>query len=87
MDRQEYPKSRTSIRIRQHETLDSIKYHTFPGMGGKTLDILVHNSSFQVIFVQKVLSEMPAHTNSFIVLAMASNQILWLVRALACQFD
>jgi hypothetical protein len=64
MDWQKYPKSRTSIRIRQAETLDSIKCHTFPGMGGRTLvpgmggrtlDILLHalNSS---------------HLNSFIVL-------------------
>ena len=41
-----HPKSRTSIRMQQPETLalDSIKCHTFPGLGGKALDILVHDS-------------------------------------------
>jgi len=44
MDWQKYPKSRTSIRIRQPETLDSKACHTFPGMGGRTLEeILLHD--------------------------------------------
>ncbi len=47
MDWHKYPKSRTSIRIRPPETLDSIKCYTFPGLGGKTLDILLHNSTLQ----------------------------------------
>ncbi len=50
------------------------------------MDILVHNSSLQFFCVPKVLIEMPAHTNSFI-LAIVSNLILWLVRARARQFD
>jgi hypothetical protein len=37
------------IRIRQPETLDSIKCHTFPGLGGKTLDILLHDSTLQFL--------------------------------------
>ena len=68
MDCHKYPKSRTSIRIQQPEILDSIKCHTFPGMGGKTLDILLHDSTLQFFFVPKVLIEMPAHTYSFIVI-------------------
>jgi hypothetical protein len=68
MDWQEYPKSRMSIRTLQRETLDSIQFHTFPGIGGRTLeDILLHNSTLQNFFVPKVLIE-PAHLNSFIVL-------------------
>jgi hypothetical protein len=47
MDWHKYPKSRTLIRIRQPETLDSIKCHTFPGLGGKTLDILLHDLTLQ----------------------------------------
>ncbi len=54
-------------------------------MGGRALDILVHNSSLQFFCVPKVSIEMPAHTNSFI-FAMVSNRILWLVRARAHQF-
>ncbi len=68
MDRQKYLKSRLSIRIQQPETLESIKCHTFPGMEGRTLDILLHNSTLQLFLVPKVLFEMPAHPNSFIVL-------------------
>ena len=68
MDWHKYPKSRTSIRLGQPETLDSIKYHTFPGFRGKTLDILWHVSTLQFFFVPKVLIEMPAHINSFIVI-------------------
>ncbi len=64
MDWQKYPKSSTSIRIRQPETLDSIKCHTFPGMGGRILeDILMHDSTLQKTIVPKVLIE-PAHLNS-----------------------
>ncbi len=66
MDWQKYPKSKMSIRIWQHETLDSIKCHTFPGLGSRTLDILLHN--FRIFFVPKVLIEIPAHTNNFIVI-------------------
>ncbi len=79
-----YPKSRTSIRMRQPETLDSIKCHTFPGLGGKALDILVHDSTLQNKIVSKGKGfeiEMPAHTNSFIVIPAR------LVRARAGQFD
>jgi hypothetical protein len=44
------------------ETLDSIKCHAFPGMGGRTLkDILLHD--FKKKIVPKVLIE-PAHLNS-----------------------
>ena len=68
MDWQKYPKSRTLIRIRQPETLDSIKCHTFPVMGGRTLDILLHTLNSSIFFVPKVLIEMPAYTNSFIVI-------------------
>ncbi len=64
---QKYPKSRTSIRIRQPETLDSIKWHTFPCMGGRTLDILLHALNSSKKIVPKDLIE-PAHWNSFIVL-------------------
>jgi hypothetical protein len=65
---QKYTKNRTSIRTQQPKTLDSIIYHTFPGMGGRTLeDILLHDSTLQNFFVLKVLIE-PAHLNSFIVL-------------------
>jgi hypothetical protein len=51
-----YPKSRTSIRMQQPETLalDSIKCHTFPGLGGKALDILVHDSTLQNKIVPRV---------------------------------
>ena len=49
MDWNKYPKSRTLIRIRHPETLDSIKCHTFPGLGGKTLDILLHDSTLQFL--------------------------------------
>jgi hypothetical protein len=69
MDWQKYPKSRTSIRIRQPETLDSIKCHTFPGIGGQTWDILLRNSTLQFFGVPKVLIE-PTHTNSFILCAL-----------------
>jgi hypothetical protein len=62
MDWQKYPRSRTSIRIRQPETVDSIKCHTFSGMGGRTLDILLHDSTLQKEIVLKVLIETPAHT-------------------------
>ena len=65
MDWQKYPKRKKSIRIRQPETLHCIKCPTFPGMRGSTLDILLHDFQF---FFAKVLIEMPAHTNSFIVL-------------------
>jgi hypothetical protein len=65
----------------QPETLDSIKCHTFPGLGGKTLDILLHNSTLQKQCVPKVLIKVPAHTNSFIVIPAQ------LVRALAHQYD
>ncbi len=56
MDWQKYPKSRTSIKIWQPETLDSIKCHTFPGMGGRTLDILLHPLNSSIFFVPKVLN-------------------------------
>ncbi len=46
MDWQKYPKSKMSIRIWQHETLDSVKCHTFPGLRSKTLDILLHYFHF-----------------------------------------
>ena len=36
MDREEYPKSKQSIRIKQPKTLESKTFHTFPGMGGGT---------------------------------------------------
>ena len=68
MDWQKYPKRRKSIRILQPETLDSIKRHTFPVMGGRTLDFPLHYPALQFFFVPNVLIEMPAHTNSFIVL-------------------
>ncbi len=48
-----YPKCITPIRMRQPETLDSIKCHTFPGLGGKALDILVHYSTPQNKIVPK----------------------------------
>jgi hypothetical protein len=83
-DRQKYPKSRTSIRIWQPETLERIKCHTFPGTGGRTLDILVRTIQlFNFFFVPKVLIEMPAHTNSFIFVMALRRQILWRTR----QFD
>ena len=47
MDWHKYPKSRTSIRTGQPETLDSTKCHTFPGFRGKALDILWHASTLQ----------------------------------------
>ncbi len=65
MDWQKYPKSRMSIRIQQSETLDSIKCHTFPGLGGRPLDIRLQNSI--LLFVPKVLIEIQAHTNNFFV--------------------
>ncbi len=71
MDLQKYP---MSIRIRQPGTLESIICHTFPGMEGRTLDMIVHNSTLQLFLVPKVLIEMPAHTNSFIVLC---NGVEW----------
>ncbi len=49
MDWHKYPKSRTLIRIRQPETLDIIKCLTIPGSGGKTLDILLHDSTLQFL--------------------------------------
>ena len=72
--------------MQQPETLalDSIKCHTFPGLGGKALDILVHDSTLQNKIVPRVKGfkiEMPAHTNSFIVIPAR------LVRARAGQFD
>ncbi len=79
-----YPKSRTSIRMRQPETLDSIKCHTFPGLGGKALDIELTFACLQTKLCQGVKGfkiEMPAHTNSFIVIPAR------LVRARAGQFD
>jgi hypothetical protein len=80
-----YPKSRTSIRMQQPETLalDSIKCHTFPGLGGKALDILVHYSTLQnkIVPSKGFKIEMPAHTNSFIVIPAR------LLRAQAGQFD
>ena len=66
---------------RQSETLDSIKCHTFPGLGGKALDILLHDSTLQNKIVPSVLIEMQAHTNSFIVIPAR------LVHARARQFD
>ena len=68
MDWQKYPKRRKSIRILQPETLDSIKRHTFPVMGGRTLDFPLHDPALQFLFVPNNLIEMQAHTNSFIVL-------------------
>ncbi len=65
MDWHKYPKSRMSTRIGQPETLDSTKYHTFPGFRGKTLDILWHNLTLQFFFVPNVLIEM---LNRFIVI-------------------
>jgi hypothetical protein len=62
MDWYKYPKSRTSIRIQQPKTLGSIKCNTFPGLGGKTLDILLHDLPLQLFFAQNVLLEMQAHT-------------------------
>ncbi len=53
MDWQKYPKSRTSIRIWQPETLDSIKCHTFPGMGDRSLKDT--SCTIQFFFVPKVL--------------------------------
>jgi hypothetical protein len=53
MDWQKYPKSRMSIKIRQPETLDSIKCHTFPGMGDRTLKDT--SRTIQFFFVPKVL--------------------------------
>ncbi len=79
-----YPKSRTSIRMLQPETLDRIKCHTFPGLGGKALDILVYDSTLQnkiVPWGKGFKIEMPAHTNSFIVIPAR------LVRVRAGQFD
>ncbi len=86
MDWHKYPKSRVSIRIRQPETLDSIKCHTFPELGGKTLDILWPYLPVQLFFapnvwIENVWIEMPAHTNSFIVIPAL------LVHALARQSD
>ncbi len=48
MDWDKYPKSRKSIRIQQPEILDIITCHTFPGLGGKPLDIALFNSSIFV---------------------------------------
>ncbi len=57
----------------QPETLD---------LGGKALDILVHDSTLQNKIVPKGFKiEMPAHTNSFIVIPAR------LVRSRAGQFD
>jgi hypothetical protein len=53
MDWQKYPKSRMSIKIWQPETLDSIKCHTFPGMGDRTLKDT--SRTIQFFFVPKVL--------------------------------
>jgi hypothetical protein len=75
-----------SIRIRQPETLDSIKCHTFPGMGGRTLDILLHTLNSSIFCVPKVLIQL-AHLNSLLCFALASNRVLWLVRAQARQSD
>jgi hypothetical protein len=79
MDWHKYPESRKSIRILQPEPLDSIKCHSFPGLGGKTLDIALFNSS--IIFAPNVLIVMPAHTNRIIVIPAL------LVHALALQSD
>jgi hypothetical protein len=51
--------------MRQPEILDSIKCHTFPGLGGKALDILVHDSTLQnkIVPSKGFKIEMPAHTN------------------------
>jgi hypothetical protein len=53
MDWQKYPKSKMSIRIWQPETLDRIKCHTFPGLGSRTLDILLLLHDFQFCFCAK----------------------------------
>jgi hypothetical protein len=47
----------------------------------ETLDILWHNLPLQLFFAPNVLIEMPAHTNSFIVI------LARLVHALASQSD
>jgi hypothetical protein len=78
MDWQKYPKSKISIRIGQPETLDSITCHTFPGLGSRAFDILLHYFQF---FFAKVLIETLAHTNNFIV------NPAWFVCALARQSD
>ncbi len=83
MDWQKYPKSKKSIRIRQPETLDCIKCSTFPGMGGSTLYIILHDSTLQ-FFCAKDFIEIPAHTNSFIVLC---NGVISDVMACARQSD
>ncbi len=36
-------------------------------MGGRTLDIFLHDPTLQLFFVPKVLIQIPDHTNSFIV--------------------
>ena len=84
MDQQKYPKSRMSIRIWQSETLDNIRCHTFPGMGGRTLRHSRAQFKFSFFFGPKILIEIPAHTIGFRVLlciAMASNRILWFAPA------
>ncbi len=61
MDWHKYPKSRKSIWIQQPETLYIITCHTFPGLGGKTLDIELFYSS--IFFGPNVLIvSMPTQT-------------------------
>ncbi len=86
MDRQKYPKSRTSIRIWQPETLDSILCHTFPGMGDRTLkDILLHDSTLQFFLCAKGFNS--SGPLKWFYCALQSNRILWLRRARARQSD
>ncbi len=63
MDWHKYPKSRKSIRIQQPATLYIIICHTFPGLGGKTLDIARFASS--IFFCAKCFN---CDANSFIVI-------------------
>jgi hypothetical protein len=72
-------KNMTTWNTGQHKR-SYLELLPFPGLGGKTFDILLHYSILHSFFVPKVLIELPAHTNSFIVIPA------WLVCALASQY-
>jgi hypothetical protein len=67
MHREECPKSRKSIRIKQPKTLESKIFHTFPGMGGGTFVKHFFQLDLTLRVRQRFLNEEPAHTNGFIV--------------------
>ncbi len=79
MDWQKFPNSKRPIRIRQPETLDSIKCPTFPGMAGSTSDISFARFNCSIFFCANGFNWDRPTEIVLLCFKIASNQILWLV--------